>query len=99
MKLVFTAEARRDLLGIGDTIAMDNPRRAETFVDELEAHCQRIADFPLKHPLLPGHEQSGVRRVVHGNYLIFYRIAGELAEVLRVLHGARSYEEILFPVE
>ena len=35
----------------------------------------------------------------HGNYLIFYRIADDTVEVLHVLHGARDYENILFPEE
>lgn len=35
MKLVFTEEAKRDLLLVGDYIAQDNPRRAITFVEEL----------------------------------------------------------------
>jgi len=31
--------------------------------------------------------------------LIFYRIATDAIEILHILHGARDYEEILFPDE
>ena len=50
-------------------------------------------------PLLPGWEDQGVRRRAFGDYLIFYRISSRDVQVLRVLHGARDYERILFPDE
>jgi toxin ParE1/3/4 len=40
---------------------------------------------------------KGVRRLVHGNYLMFYRITEEQVEVVHVLNGARDYEPLLFP--
>jgi plasmid stabilization system protein ParE len=97
MKLVITNEARDDLARIADWIARSSPRRAVSFVDEIEAHCQTIASNPLAYPLLLGHEDSGIRRVVHGNYLIFYRAEPGETVVLHVIHGARDYERILFP--
>ena len=33
---------------------------------------------------------------VYRDYLIFYRVREELIEVIRILHGARDYETILF---
>jgi toxin ParE1/3/4 len=48
---------------------------------------------------LPGWENRGVRRRPFGDYLIFYRISAREAQVLRVLHGARDYERVLFPDE
>jgi plasmid stabilization system protein ParE len=96
MKLVLTDEARADLVRIADWIARDNPRRAVTFVDEIEARCVQIPNMPRAHPLLPGREQSGLRRVVHGNYLIFYRVEPDHVVVVHILHGARDYQAILF---
>lgn len=43
------------------------------------------------------HESTGIRRRVHGSYLIFYRIGGDAVEILRILHGATEYERALFP--
>lgn len=97
MKLVFTDEARADLIQIGDWIAQDNPLRAITFVDELEERCRQLTSMPRAYQLVPGFEARGVRRVPHGDYLIFYRVLDDTVEVLHVLHGARDYEAILFP--
>ena len=97
MKVIVTEAAFDDLMRIGRTIKADNPARAETFVAELYDRCRRLAVMPRAFPLLPGREESGVRRRPHGNYRIFYRINGNVVEVLHILQGARDYEAILFP--
>jgi plasmid stabilization system protein ParE len=43
------------------------------------------------------YEDSGVRRRVHGNDLIFYRIGIDTVDVLHVLHGVMDYATLLFP--
>jgi toxin ParE1/3/4 len=97
MKVRFSAKAKSDLLEIGLWIAQDNPARAESFVDEIENACARLADAPRAFPLLPGHETSGIRRRPHGSYLVLYVIGIEAVEIVRILHGARDYEAVLFP--
>ena len=97
MKVVVTEAAFADLLRIGREIQQDNPARAETFVAELYDRCQRLGMMPRAFPLLPNWEDRGVRRRVHGNYLIFYQVAADAVEVLHILHGAMDYEPVLFP--
>jgi len=53
-------------------------------------------DTPRAYPLVPRYERFGIRRYVHGNYLIFYRLQPEQIEVIHVLQGARDIEAILF---
>ncbi|OQP84252.1 plasmid stabilization protein [Rhizobium rhizosphaerae] len=98
MIVVITDEAEADLEHIGDYIAANNPRRAETFVQELTERCLRLAEMPREYPLVPRYEQTGVRRRPYGDYVIFYRIGTETIDVLHVVHGAQDYEAILFPV-
>jgi toxin ParE1/3/4 len=69
--VIITDEARADLDQIGDFIAQDNPRRAASFVGELLDRCRRLADTPRAFPLVPRYENTGVRRRLHGEYLIF----------------------------
>jgi len=95
--VVITDEAALDLERIGDVIAQDNPERAVTFVRELRVSCESLGEFPRSYPLVPRYEDSGVRRRVHGNYLIFYRIGIDTVDVLHVIHGAMDYAALLFP--
>jgi plasmid stabilization system protein ParE len=94
MKVVITAEAEANLETIGDTIARDNPVRALSFVREL---CRDIADMPQAWPVVPRYEHHGIRRRVHGRYLIFYRIGADHITILHILNGAMDVEAILFP--
>lgn len=96
MKVRFTTEARTDLQLIGDYIAKDNPFRALSFVDELEQKCLTIAASTKAFPLIPRYEKHGIRRRVHGSYLIFYRVEAEQVVIVHVLHGATDYAAILF---
>ena len=97
MKVVLTEQAIADVLAIGEYIRPHNPTRAASFVEELLDHCERLEQFPLKHPLVPRYEHHGIRRCVHANYLIFYRIQDPQIEVVHILHGAQDYESLLFP--
>jgi toxin ParE1/3/4 len=96
MKVVITEAALADMLAIGRFIMQDSPIRAESFVSELFESCQLLETMPRAHPLLPGREDRGIRRKVHGKYLIFFRIGGAVIDVVHVLHGAQEYERILF---
>jgi plasmid stabilization system protein ParE len=57
----------------------------------------QLADNPLAYPLVPRHEQSGIRRRVFRNYLIFYQLEVDIVQIVHILHGAQNYEAILFP--
>ena len=96
MKVVITAAAKADLLAIRRYIEADNPSRAVSFVEELLDRCLALADTPRAYPLVPRYERFGIRRCVHGNYLIFYRLQTEQIEVIHILQGARDIEAILF---
>ena len=47
--------------------------------------------------MVPFRRADAIRRRVYGNYLIFYRTMSDAVEVLHVLHGARDYENLIFP--
>jgi toxin ParE1/3/4 len=96
MRVVMTAAAKADLLAIRRYIGADNPTRAVSFVEELLDRCLALADTPRAYPLVPRYERFGIRRCVHGNYLIFYRLQTEQIEVIHILQGARDIEAILF---
>lgn len=98
MKVRITDAVWENMLHIGRWIKDGNPARAETFVRELYERCESLGHMPRSFPLLPGREESGIRRRPYGDYLIFYRIA-DAVEVLHVLHGAVDYERLLFPDE
>ena len=97
MIVELSAEAEVDLENIGDRIALSDPVKAASFVREPRASCLGLGRFPKRFPLVARYEGSGVRHRVHGNYLIFYRVADERVVVIHILHGAMDYAPLLFP--
>ena len=97
MRLVFLPSAKADLFAIAKYIGRDSRVRALSFVKELRQSCSRLLDMPRAWPLVPRHERHGIRRRVHGNYLIFHRIEVDRIEILHILRGAMDVEAVLFP--
>lgn len=97
MIVQFTDEAEDDLERIGDYIALDNPGRAISFIMELRDRCMSLAVMHQAFPLVPRYEHQGIRRRVHKNYLIFYRVESGQIVVIHILHGAMDYSSILEP--
>lgn len=70
-------------------IGRDNPTRALTFVDALEARCDSLGSSPgIGTPR--AELGDGIRMLPHGRYLIFYREADRAVRIERILHGARD---------
>lgn len=96
MKVVLAQAAIADLIAVGRYIKQDSPARAETFVQELEQKCSELAFMARAFPLVPHRKNRNIRRRVHGDYLIFYRVRRDRIEVLHILHGAQDYQAWLF---
>ena len=95
-RLVILPAARADLIEIGDFIAQDDPRRAASFVAEIEARMREAAERPMSFPARDElHE--GLRAARHGRYLIFFVEQGDEVQVVRVLHGARDLPRAFEP--
>ena len=94
MKLVFSAQAREDLLEIEEYIGQANPRAAMNFLDKIMNRCEQIGQFPgigrRRFEL-----KTGYRSLVEGQYIILYRVSNHQVEVVRVLHGKRDFEQIM----
>ena len=89
MACVFTATAESDIEAIGDYIAMDNPSRAISFVQDIRTRCEKIVGAPESFSLVPEYGDD-IRKVPFGNYLIFYTVDGRDIVILHVMHGARN---------
>ena len=96
MILEFTSEAEGDLEQIADNIAEHSPRRALSFMRELRSRCEDLILHPNSFALVPRYEQHGIRRRVHRNYLIFYRVEPAKVVIVHILHGATDYGVFLF---
>ncbi len=93
--LVYSRRALADLDDIFDHIASDNPRRARSYVDEIQGVCRRLQRMPMKGigrpDLGPGIRALPLwRRIV-----IIYTTKNDRVEILRVFSAGRDYEAIM----
>ena len=63
-------------------------------VDRFSGAFERAALFPEAGKRY-SHAKGEFRIVVVSPYLIFYRIVGDEIDIVRVLHGARRWEDLL----
>ena len=96
MRLLITPLAAQDLEEIGDYIAQDNPARAESFVTDLQSHCEKICFNPEGYRRR-SELSDNLRSCAHGNYVIFFEATQEQVTIIRILHGSRDIPHVLAP--
>jgi toxin ParE1/3/4 len=87
-------EAETDLERIALTIEKISPRAAKRWLDDIHRHCQRLGDMPGMGVARPD-VRPDLRLFPVGNYLILYREIDTGAEIVRVIHGARQWEDLI----
>lgn len=86
--------ANQDLLHIWRHIANDSPNAADRMLRRINAAVDRLGRHPNLGERLPQHSES-LRRIVVGNYAVFYEVRDEAVRVIRILHAARDWERLL----
>ena len=94
MAIIRTAQAEEDLIHLWVYIAQDNPSAADRTLDRIDERCEAIASHPRMGRALT-EIRAGVHYVPVGHYLVFYQVLAADVSILRVLHSARDWQEIL----
>jgi toxin ParE1/3/4 len=89
--------AQRDLQEIYDLTVREAPQRADPFIDGLLAAIDSLSTMS-ERGAMPRDDvlrQQGYRFLVHGTYLVFYKVLKRQVRVVRVLRGSRAYRSLL----
>ncbi len=93
MKLLLSDPAKEDLLEIWRYIAQDNSDAATNLMHIFREKFDLLTNFPTI-----GRECNdfaiGLRSFPIGSYLIFYKSAENVLEIVRVRHGATNLEAL-----
>jgi toxin ParE1/3/4 len=91
MRLVVSRDADDDLLQIVRYLAERHPAAARGVAEEIDRKFSGLTYFPLM-----GRDRrslgAGVRSIVAGTYVIFYRVEPDRVVIMRVLHGRRDID-------
>jgi len=91
-QVVFSPYADRDLEKIVRYISRDDPEAGERLGQNLISRAFSLAESSTVHMGSQVRTRPGVRRLIEGNYLIFYRFFPDPGKVriLRFWHAARD---------
>ncbi|MGB3786784.1 MAG: type II toxin-antitoxin system RelE/ParE family toxin [Phormidesmis sp.] len=89
-RYVINVLASEDLNNIADYFTENNVEAGERFFTAFNRKCRQIVAFPNS-----GKSYAsicpGLRGMLLEGYVIFYRLLNNGVEILRVLHGRRSF--------
>lgn len=89
VRVEWRPRAEEDLLALVAYIAQDNPDAAQALFDEVREKAAQA----IRHPTLykAGRVRGTREIVVRPNYVVVYRIAGDVLNVVRVLHARQQW--------
>jgi toxin ParE1/3/4 len=93
-RIIRTKQARNDVLDIWEYIAADNATAADKLIRRLD----EVVRLPSEQPEVGSPQNKyrvGLRCMPVGNYLIFYDQIPGAIRILRILHGARGWEDLI----
>ena len=99
--LLWTPQAREDLIEIYTYIGLDNPSAAERIFDAVQAKAESLANFPRMGVRRPDIRPS-TRILIEGPYLILYETHPDNdeggideVEIVRIVDGRRNLKNLL----
>lgn len=95
--LIIFPTAKQDLLDIIEFLNMLSHDTALKKYDAIIDKIGSLSEMPKRCPLLKTAElrSKGYRALIVDNYMVFYVVKGNNAEIRRILYGRRQYEFLL----
>ena len=90
-RIIRSRQADEDLIAIWLGIAPGNPVAADRILDAIEGRWQQLALYPYSG-VAREDIAAGIRHLITGQYLTFYRIGAEGIKIIRILHGKQKID-------
>lgn len=92
-QIIRAAQFENDLIAIWRHVAQDNSDAATRLLERVDERIALLGKFPYIGESQPQFGDN-TRRIVEGNYLIFYDVLPDAVHILRAFHGARKLDEL-----
>lgn len=100
MKLVYSPQARKDLLEIKKYISVNlvSPQAADNVISKILQSCSNLKEFPKLGAELKNKfdVDTDLRYLVTSNYIAFYRCENDAVKVIRIIDARTNYMQYLF---
>ena len=99
-KIVYLPVVQDDLFRALEylTVALEAPGAAANLLDEFDKAVQQLARFPYTHELYRTDRpmKDEIRKAPIKNYVLYYAVFPEYAEIRRFLYGRRDRSKGIF---
>jgi toxin ParE1/3/4 len=92
MEIIFSDRADQDLVRIYSYLADRDLRAARSLIQSIDRKLRNLAAFPFIGRERP-HLARGIRSLVVGNYLIFYRVQSSHIGIARIIDGRMDIDK------
>ena len=96
LKLLVTAQAKRDTGRILSYIARENPEAAANLSNALELGVLRLLEYPLRAPVVPNQANPDIRQLIIPPCRILYRVTGLNLYIVGVMRCEQNIEDDQF---
>jgi toxin ParE1/3/4 len=93
LRLVVAPLAERDLTDIAEFKSRDSVQAAHKVLVRIERVVDLLLQRPFLGPAVTKPKREGLRKMTVVPYIIFYRIAGDELQLVRVLHSSRDLDD------
>ena len=92
MNIIFSSQAKADILAITRFIAQDKPLAARQWADSIKESVYRLVEFPRLGRVVPEYSDDTLRELIQGQYRIVYKIdeKNKNIAVITVHHSTRK---------
>ena len=87
-RIIRSAQSENDLIAVWRHIAADNAVAATRLLERIDERIQLLSEFPFIGESQPKFGDN-TRRIIEGNYLIFYDVLPDAVHILRVSLGSK----------
>jgi toxin ParE1/3/4 len=94
-RVVRSVRANRDLRLIVRHIALNNLSAAVHWLVSIDELFDLMAAQPYVGEAIQTRRLGRVRRISHGNYVVYFRPIRDGVHIVRVYHGARDQEKLI----
>lgn len=96
LKLLVTAQAKRDTGRILGYIARENPEAAANLADAIEYGVLRLLKYPLSAPVVPNQSNLDIRQLIIPPCRILYRATDHILYVVGVMRCEQNIADDQF---
>ena len=89
MQIVWSLQAKRDIVEITSHISKDKKEAALRWARSVEKKVARLRHFPKSGRAVPEVGREEIREILVGSYRIIYKLE-KTVSVLTVFHGAKK---------